>query len=431
MPQRVRTTAGDCAQAATGALLSDSRTAYDAPGAFGVAPDRGLVSQVDTNDAASTGWVTTARSEYDALGRVIKVSDAVGHSVTTAYSPATGPVFSMTGTDVMGHTSTVKADPGRNSPIEKTDINGRKVTAAYDNLGRSTAVWTPSQKPGTDKAAYTFSYQISEHEPPAVTSSTLQDNGTYKQTVDIYDGLLRPRQSQGEALGGGRVIKDTLYNANGTVSQTHNAYYAEGAPTKQIFVPESVFHVPNSTATAYDGLGRAVRATTLHSDVPQYSSTIQYGGDYTLSRSAMSADGNTPLPGSRASKTWTDPLGRTSAVEHATAWDLTLRIRLSGAHLRRRTSGTNTQLTRVSLHHCSRPAGGSRSSNSPLGRLRQVWADGPRVPSGRDRQRAGRRRRRGDPRHRRGSAVRGAAGGPGRRQVVRGSSRVSRARSQG
>ncbi|MEW1640209.1 ricin-type beta-trefoil lectin domain protein [Streptomyces sp. NPDC093801] len=323
LPQRVRTTAGDCAQAATGSLLSDSRTAYDAPGAFGATPDRGLVSQVDTNDAAGTGWVTTARSEYDVLGRATKVFDAVGHSATTAYSPATGPAFSMTGTDVMGRTSTVKADPGRNSPIEKTDPNGRKITTAYDNLGRSTAVWTPSQKPGTDKAAYTFSYQITEHEPPAVTSSTLQDNGTYKQTVDIYDGLMRPRQSQGDALGGGRVIKDTLYNANGTVSQTNNAYYAEGTPTKKIFVPESVFQVPNSTATAYDGLGRAVRATTLHADVPQYSSTVQYGGDFTLSRSAMSADGNTPLPGSRASKTWTDPLGRTSAVEHATASDLT------------------------------------------------------------------------------------------------------------
>ncbi|WP_123995255.1 MULTISPECIES: ricin-type beta-trefoil lectin domain protein [Streptomyces] len=332
LPQRVRTTAGDCAQAATGALLSDSRTAYDAPGAFGATPDRGLVSQVDTNDANGTGWVTTARSEYDVLGRVTKVFDVVGHSVTTAYSPATGPAFSMSGTDVMGRTSTVKADPGRNSPIEKTDPNGRKITAAYDNLGRSTAVWTPSQKPGTDKAAYTFSYQISEHEPPAVTSSTLQDNGTYKQTVDIYDGLMRQRQTQGDALGGGRVITDTFYNANGTVSQTNNAYYAEGTPTKKIFVPESVFQVPNSAATAYDGLGRPVRATTVHSDVPQYSSTVQYGGDFTLSRSAMSVDGSTPLQGSRASKTWSDPLGRTSAVEQATASDLTTWNRTSYAY---------------------------------------------------------------------------------------------------
>ncbi|MGW0394260.1 ricin-type beta-trefoil lectin domain protein [Streptomyces sp. NPDC003042] len=323
LPQRVRTTSGDCSQAGTGSLLSDTRTAYDALGAFGAAPTKGLVYQVDTNDAAGTGWITTARSEYDVVGRPIKVFDAAGNTVTTAYSPTTGPAFAVSSTNAVGHTTTAKGDPGRGVPLEDTDANGRKVTTAYDNLGRSTAVWTSSQKPGTDKAAFTFSYQISEHEPSVVTSSTLQDDGTYTQTVAIYDGLLRQRQTQGEALGGGRLITDTLYSANGTVRRTNNGYYAEGAPTKKIFVPESVFQVPNSTATAYDGLGRAVRSTTLHADVPQYSSTVQYGGDFTLARSTMSVDGMTPLKGSRAVKTWTDPLGRTSAVEHATSTDLT------------------------------------------------------------------------------------------------------------
>ncbi|MFK4221656.1 hypothetical protein [Streptomyces sp. NPDC019890] len=37
----------------------------------------------------------------------------------------------------------------------------------------------------------------------------------------------------------------------------------------------------------------------------------------------MSADGTTPLSGSRAVKTWTDALGRTSLVQHFTATDLT------------------------------------------------------------------------------------------------------------
>lgn len=323
LPQRVRTTAGDCAQAATGTLLSDSRTAYDALGAFGAAPSKGQIYQVDTNDAAGTGWITTARTEYDALGRSIKVYDAAGNASTTAYSPATGAAFAVSGTNPLGQTVTTKSDPGRGAPLEDTDANGRKTTTTYDNLGRSTAVWTTSQKPGTDRPAFTFAYQIAEHEPPVVTSNTLQDDGTYSQAITIYDGLLRPRQSQGEALGGGRLITDTLYSANGTVRQTNNGYYAEGAPTKKIFIPETVFQVPNSTETAYDGLGRAVRSTTLHADVPQYSSTVEYGGDVTLTRSSMSVDGTTPLKGSRASKTWTDPLGRTSAVEHATSTDLT------------------------------------------------------------------------------------------------------------
>ncbi|MDJ0386178.1 polymorphic toxin-type HINT domain-containing protein [Streptomyces sp. G-G2] len=323
LPQRTRVTASDCAQSSTAAALSDTRTSYDALNAFGTAPVKGLPYQVDTNDAAGTGWVTTARTEYDALGRVVKLYDASGKAASTAYSPATGPVFSTTVTNAAGFTTLSKGDPARGSVLESTDANGRKVTTSYDNLGRNTAVWTPSQKPGTDKAAYTFAYQIAEHEPPVVTSSTLQDNGTYTNSVVIYDGLLRPRQSQAEALGGGRLITDTFYSANGTVRQTNGGYYAEGDPDKHIFVPESVFKVPNSAKTAYDGLGRAISTTTLFADVPQYSSTSRYEGDWTLTRTAMSADGTTPLRGSRAAKTTTDALGRPALIQYATSTDLT------------------------------------------------------------------------------------------------------------
>lgn len=318
----IRTTVGDCAQKATGQLLSQTRTSYDALNAFGTAPSKGLAYQVDTNDAAGTGWITTARTEYDTLGRSIKVLDAAGNPVTTTYSPATGPAFSVTSTNALGHTSTTRSDPGRGQPLEDTDANGRKITTAYDALGRAKEIWTPSQKPGTDKAAHTFSYQITEHEPPVVTSATLEDDGTYTQTIAIYDGLLRPRQGQAEALGGGRLITDTLYNSNGTVRQTNNSYRADGKPDKNIFVPESQTAVLNSTQAAYDGLGRPVRTTTFHGTEAKDSTTNQYAGDWTLSRTGMSADGTTPLKGSRAVKTTTDVLGRTSQIEHYTTTNL-------------------------------------------------------------------------------------------------------------
>ncbi|MFE1876246.1 polymorphic toxin-type HINT domain-containing protein [Streptomyces sp. NPDC059496] len=318
----VRLTVGDCSQKATGALLSETRTSYDALNAFGAAPSKGLAHQVDTNDAAGTGWITTARTEYDALGRPTKALDAAGNPVTTAYSPAAGPAFTVSSTNALGHTATTKNDPGRGVPVEQADANGRKVTTAYDALGRTTAVWTPSQKPGTDKAAHTFAYEIKEHVPPTVISSTLEDDGTYKQSIAIYDGLLRLRQGQTEALGGGRLISDTLYNANGAVRQTTSAYLADGKPEKKIFVPESQTAVPSSTQVAYDGLGRAVRSTTFHGADAKDSSTVEYGGDWTRSRTGMSADGKTPLKGSRAVKTTTDALGRTSQVEHYTTTKL-------------------------------------------------------------------------------------------------------------
>ncbi|WP_240805699.1 ricin-type beta-trefoil lectin domain protein [Streptomyces sp. A1547] len=322
LPSDLKTTAGDCAHKDTGALISASRTSYDALDAFGTAPTKGLVRQVETNDAAGTSWITTARTDYDALGRSIKVLDAAGNPLTTAYTPDTGTAFSVTSTNALGHTTTTKIEPGRGTPLETTDANGRKVTTEYDELGRSTAVWTPSQKPGTDKAAFTFSYQIKEDQPPIVSSGTLQDDGTYTKTNTIYDGLLRPRQTQGEALGGGRLITDTLYNANGTVRKTDNGYHADGTPDGKLFVPESMTGVPNSTQIAYDGLGRPLRSTTLHQGVAQSSSTTQYGGDWTLTRSAMDAAGKVPLSGSRTGRTWTDALGRTKTVEYATSTDI-------------------------------------------------------------------------------------------------------------
>ncbi|MFD3808246.1 polymorphic toxin-type HINT domain-containing protein [Streptomyces sp. NPDC058619] len=318
LPQQNRKTAGDCSKTATGTVLADERISYDAPAAFGTAPTRGLPYQVDTLDAAGTAWVTTTRTEYDALGRAVKTYDGAGNPSASAFSPETGPPFSVTSTNALGHTVTTKLDPARGSVLETTDANGGKATTAYDELGRRTEVRTASQK-ATDKAAYTFEYQISELKTPVVISRALKDNGTYSTSLTIYDGLLRPRQSQAEALGGGRIVTDTLYSANGTVRQTNSGYLAEGTPDTGIFVPKSMTEVHNSTQTAYDGLGRALRTTTLFEGVPIQSATTQYGGDWTLARTGMSANGSAPLPGSRAVKTTTDVQNRTSLVEHYTS----------------------------------------------------------------------------------------------------------------
>ncbi|WP_308380133.1 ricin-type beta-trefoil lectin domain protein [Streptomyces sp. ISL-43] len=323
LPQNVRGTSGTCAQAATGTLLSNTRTSYDALNAFGTDPLKGLVFQTDTQDGAGTGWTATGRFEYDALGREVKSYDPAGNAVTTTFTPATGPAFTKTVTNVLSHKSTTKFDPARGLVLEVTDQNSRKTTSQYDPLGRTTAVWTPSQNPAIDKARQTFEYQISEHEPPAVTSRTLRDNGTYESSIEIYDGLLRPRQTQAEAKGGGRVISDNLHNANGAVRRANNGYYAEGEPDKDIFVPETDFHVPNATATAYDGLGRVVRNTTLFEGTAHHSDVFMYGGNWTIQRSGMSDDGSAPLPGSQAIKTWTDVLNRTSLIQKYTAVDMT------------------------------------------------------------------------------------------------------------
>ncbi|KUH36238.1 MULTISPECIES: polymorphic toxin-type HINT domain-containing protein [Streptomyces] len=321
LPDRVRTTAGGCADAATaptGRIVSDSRTSYDALNAFGAAPTKGLPYQVDTVSGSGTGWITSARTSYDALGRATKVTDAAGDSTTTTYTPATGPAFEVTQTNAAGHATTTVVDPARGSALSVTDPNNRKTTTTYDALGRITGIWSPS-RPVNQDASARFAYRIEDSKVPAVHTRVLRDNGTYEDSYALFDGLLRPRQTQSEALGGGRIVTETSYNASGAPQETRDAYLAEGEPEPEIFVPLSLTQVPSATRTAYDGLGRPTRTTTLHEGAPQHSSTTAYGGDWTLTRTAMSADGATPLSGSRAVKTTTDALGRTTLTRHFTS----------------------------------------------------------------------------------------------------------------
>lgn len=322
---RQRVTVGTCDEAATATtddVVSDTRTSYDTNDAYGDAPSKGLAYQVQTVDADGEGWITDTTYTYDAMGRVTSTTDAEGNTSTSAFSPPTGTAFSMTATNAAGFTSTTDIEPGRGTVLTTTDTNGRTVTTAFDNLGRTTAVWTASQDPDTDKAAYTFSYQIREDEPPAVTTRTLRDNGTYRDSVTLYDGLLRVRQQQSEAVGGGRIVTDTRYNSLGQVAATNNGYLAKGEPDTELFVPESVYQIPNSTETAYDGMSRPVKTTTLYEGDPQYATLTEYTGDSVLTWAGKTPDGLATLRGSTAAKTWTDVLGRTTRIQHYTTPNL-------------------------------------------------------------------------------------------------------------
>ncbi|MFE4591878.1 ricin-type beta-trefoil lectin domain protein [Streptomyces laurentii] len=326
LAQRVRATVGDCAANETASgnkIVSDVRTSYDALKAFGAAPSKGLVRQIDTIDENGVDWITTARKEYDALGRTTKVIDAQDNASSTAYSPETGTAFTVTETNAAGHAVTTTFDPGRNSVLSVTDANGRTSTSRYDSLGRIVAAWAPSRKPDTDSPTARFTYRIENDAVPAVITETLRDNGTYARSVALYDGHLRPRQTQTDAVGGGRVITDTLYNANGTVSETRDGYFDKGEPTAETYFPASFYLIPHSTRFSYDGLDRPVRTTTLYKGTEKYADTVQYGGDWTLTRTAMSPDGTTPLSGSRAVKTWNDAAGRTVKIQHYASTSVT------------------------------------------------------------------------------------------------------------
>ncbi|MGW2571713.1 polymorphic toxin-type HINT domain-containing protein [Streptomyces sp. NPDC001537] len=112
--------------------------------------------------------------------------------------------------------------------------------------------------------------------PAAATVSTLKDDGTYAREVTFYDGLMREVQKQTEAYGPGRIVADTTYDDHGLVYEQTGAYLAKGEPEAQLFTPRSTSLIPNSVKHRYDGLEREVRSSVYHDGAYEYATYTSY-----------------------------------------------------------------------------------------------------------------------------------------------------------
>ncbi|MFF4658139.1 ricin-type beta-trefoil lectin domain protein [Streptomyces sp. NPDC001381] len=327
----------DLSSATGSTLVSASRMFYDGATSSTATPSKGLVTRTEAPTGAGTGWETTnpeSRTEYDSTGRVTKVTDPTGVYNTTTYTPSSGQVYSIEtvtgnkvvdGAVVAGFTDTTTLEPGRGTTIKSTDANGRVETYEYDPLGRAVAAWDATQS-ATDDPTVKYTYNIDPKQPVSVVTQSLSDNpstaagdGTYKSSTTIYDGLGRERQTQTPAVNGGRLITDTLHNSAGQVRYTRNAYYMEGDPGTDLVVPASESLVPNATSYTYDGLGRVLTVTPVHSSYPQTGESFTNAGktvtttdrrtryEYALDYTVVRQPKGTP-----ASRVWTDALGRTT-----------------------------------------------------------------------------------------------------------------------
>ncbi|MFJ2110965.1 ricin-type beta-trefoil lectin domain protein [Streptomyces sp. NPDC087850] len=306
------TVTGLCADAdnTTGAdWISGARVAYDGK-EFGEAPTKGLATS--TLDVTEKGgrWTEAGSARYDSYGRVVSSTDAKGQTSTVTYTPDNGQVHEVATSNPLKHTAISVVEPGRGTALSETDANGRTTVFAYDALGRSTEGWSAGQDKN-DPPSVRFTYNTTIGEPVSVVTETLGEDDTYAESVVIYDGLGRERQTQTPAVGRGRLISDVLYSPNGTVKKTNNAYYATGAPSAQLFSLKSEYQVPNATLYAYDGLGRVISETPYEdgSAKPGKAVTYEYGADYTTV---------TEPKGSASTRTYSDALGRTVRIDTLT-----------------------------------------------------------------------------------------------------------------
>ncbi|MDA1360271.1 hypothetical protein O1R50_11595 [Glycomyces luteolus] len=304
---RVDTVAVKCATSPNRATqtISDVRTLYDGA-AYGTAPSEGLVTavqEITSHDGTAASYVTTATTTYDDYGRPLSVKDAENRTTaTTTYTDSGGRNTGQTVTNAAGHVTTTTFDALRHLDTAVTDPNAKTASKLYDSLGRLTEVWLPVS---TSRAFYLFSYSVTDTAPIAVTTQVLEEDNTYTKSIQIYDGLLRERQTQASGPSdSSRLVTDTEYDLLGRVAVENAVYEAAGAPSGTLLVVDSGA-VDLRTLTKYDDLGRATKVTAAEASDELWSTTTQYWADQAI---AAAPEGGT------ATTTVTDARGQTVAL---------------------------------------------------------------------------------------------------------------------
>jgi RHS repeat-associated protein len=287
-------------------VISDTRMSFDGA-SYGTAPTKGdatTVEQLSSWASGTPGYFTEQRMAYDASGRLTDTADANNAHTTIAYTPGSGgPVTQVATTNPLNQTATVTLDPSLGLTTAAVDANGKRTDATYDALGRLSSVWRPGEAKATAPANTVYSYALRNNGASGIGTRRLASDGsTYITSYELFDGLLRPRQTQAPAPGGGRDITDTFYNTAGLAVKHYGAYYNSSAPAQDLFGPTDATQVPDQTATSYDGAGRVTASIFQPGGTEQWRTTTGYGGDRT---------DVTPPAGGTASSTVVDGRGRT------------------------------------------------------------------------------------------------------------------------
>lgn len=329
-PSRVVQSKGLCGADALspteGNVLTDVRTRYDNL-AQGAAPTRGLATTVERlqdYDSGAPRYQETTATTYDAYGRptAVTVPSAAGgtRTDTTAYTMSTDGTLASTtqvqdaGTGGKNFTTTTTITPEWAASTKVVDPNNKTTEVAYDPLGRLTSVWL-TNRARTATPSITYAYTLSKTAATSIKTSTHNTDGTgYIDSYQLYDSLLRPRQTQTPTPTGDRILAGTNYDSRGYQFQTFADVYATGAPSGT-FAQFQDGAVPALTRNTIDGLGRTTKSTLVTFNTERWSTTSTYdGSDVTKV---------TPPNGAPAVTTTTDIRGRqVKAVEHGTP-DLT------------------------------------------------------------------------------------------------------------
>ncbi|MGC4755632.1 RHS repeat domain-containing protein [Micromonospora trifolii] len=304
-----------------GDMLSSARITYDADTNDWDAylPKWGNVAkteEIGSWNGTTPQWTTTSRSKYDSTGRATETTDALERISTTSYTPAVGgPVTSITSKNPLKQGSTTTYATAWHLPTAIVDDNAARTDLSYDGLGRLTKIWLPGRSKDANPSGPSteYTYQVRNTAPTAVTTKTLMpvSTNTYATSITLHDGLLRVRQVQKQAPGGGRSLTDTVYDSRGLLDWESAPYYdkTNTAPNTTLYGGAGTPAIPALTQNIYDGAARLTSAIfkvgVNESTNEKWRTTTSYNGERTSV---------TPPDGGTATTTITDARGRTTTL---------------------------------------------------------------------------------------------------------------------
>jgi RHS repeat-associated protein len=294
-------------------IISMTRTPYDHQ-TYGAPPSRGEATETDVAKAwdptAGPSWLVQSTGSYDAYGRIADITDVRGNHTTTAYTPAAGAPVTQTAVTTALGTTTSTLEPSWGSVTATVDVNNRRTDATYDPIGRTKQVWQPNHTKASFATQPNSSYDYligGSGGANAVTTNTLNAANTYTTSIALYDGLLRPRQSQTISAADGHVgtvFSDTRYDAAGRAYQQSQHFDATVQPSTTLFAILD-WQPKTQTVTQYDRAGRPIAQIVNNQGVEKWRTITSYGGDRV---NVIPPDGGT------ATTTITDALDRTVEV---------------------------------------------------------------------------------------------------------------------
>ncbi|MEV7276045.1 RHS repeat-associated core domain-containing protein [Streptomyces sp. NPDC093111] len=280
-------------------VLSDTKATYNAAG------DITLNERLVAHDGTTPDYDPTSTTTYDAYGRPTSVKDGLQNETTTEYTDVNGLLSKTKVTNALTHVTTTDYSPAWGVATGSLDANNKRTDLAYDPLGRLTSVWLPNRaKTSTPNTKY--SYDVRRDKPSVVKTETIKKDGSYAASYQLYDSLLRLRQTQAPGGGGTRLVSDVFYDGTGKQKKTNATYNAAGVPTDELMTVLNG-QVGAQTAYEYDGLGRTTEEISLIAGVEQWRTSTVYDG------SRVHVD---PPAGGVPTTTISDPEGRVTEVRH-------------------------------------------------------------------------------------------------------------------